>query len=463
MDILCMWPWRALTVQSPWGTTIRAAVDQPRFGKGDYRGGRFAPDNTGSAGMPESAQEAVRARKEYTAERVRLAKAKRRAGPEESWDQETRDKFARQDKHVDKYKQIAEHAQEMAARRGIRVNALGKWTNKDLDPRVMKRAAEVRAQLAKIQDKRNKYQNKEWIDADLEFRRAKEEYDWRKKNLDQNLEFARDMGYDVDKPGWLNDEDVTENLRFSIEESQRSLDKAADRRTQARRDFLKASESVDTLDTIYAEQILPKNGLDAEFEVFNWGVAESESLKPELTDEERGQKIEAGLTEFKSMFDQSLAPEDEYGPLTIRANLYGTAGRAYYMPDRGQGGDEGRLSLYLWDRETAAVHEAAHWLEDHNDSINHKTRQFLKKRIGSEEPRKLSEISNIKSFDEWEIAVQDGFDNAYTGKIYGDLDQPGTPTEILSMGIERMRLNPAYFAERDPEFFDFIYTIMNGG
>lgn len=60
-----------------------------------------------------------------------------------------------------------------------------------------------------------------------------------------------------------------------------------------------------------------------------------------------------------------------------------------------------------------------------------------------------------------EMTKVDKFSNPYMGKFYGD---PSTgATEILSMGMEMMYANPVALAQKDPEMFDFIYSVVRRG
>jgi len=46
----------------------------------------------------------------------------------------------------------------------------------------------------------------------------------------------------------------------------------------------------------------------------------------------------------------------------------------------------------------------------------------------------------------------------YTGKDYGAVGH----TEVISMGIQLLAENPAFFAEMDREFFKFVIRVMRG-
>jgi hypothetical protein len=125
------------------------------------------------------------------------------------------------------------------------------------------------------------------------------------------------------------------------------------------------------------------------------------------------------------------------------------------------------------------VHELGHVL-DTGDRLE-KTAEFLAKRA-AKDPKGLQQLKKIfpgSSYEEWEYAWSDGFQNPYTGKVYEGVWKSGgvphaTPeyllsgqfkpyaTEILSMGLQMLYDNPIDFAISDPEFFDFIVNLIRG-
>jgi hypothetical protein len=100
-------------------------------------------------------------------------------------------------------------------------------------------------------------------------------------------------------------------------------------------------------------------------------------------------------------------------------------------------------------------HELGHWLEDKDPVVGAAARTYLKRRIGSESPQSLRELTGNKSFADYEIAVKDKFLDAYMGKIYST-----GHTEIISMGMSYYAGNPTTLASQDPDYFNFIYSIL---
>jgi hypothetical protein len=66
----------------------------------------------------------------------------------------------------------------------------------------------------------------------------------------------------------------------------------------------------------------------------------------------------------------------------------------------------------------------------------------------------------VVSFDQ-AFTVEQAY---YIGRDYKNLKRHTSlyPTEILSMGMERLIVDPITFAERDPEFCSFILGILDG-
>lgn len=111
------------------------------------------------------------------------------------------------------------------------------------------------------------------------------------------------------------------------------------------------------------------------------------------------------------------------------------------------------------------IHELGHALDfgsSHGPktekySVNAHALAFLEKRTKGETAKKLKDLTGNSNYDNDEIAKPDKFSHPYMGKIY-----KGVTSEIISMGIEEMWSNPAKFAKEDPEYFDFIYTTLEG-
>jgi len=81
----------------------------------------------------------------------------------------------------------------------------------------------------------------------------------------------------------------------------------------------------------------------------------------------------------------------------------------------------------------------------------------VEKRTGGEIARKLKNIEPNLGYAPSEIARPDKFLSPYMGKIYRD-----GSTEILSMGLQMFYQNPIKLAREDPDYFDFILTVIRG-
>ena len=72
-------------------------------------------------------------------------------------------------------------------------------------------------------------------------------------------------------------------------------------------------------------------------------------------------------------------------------------------------------------------------------------------------------IEQKLAFDsDWKLLPEkawfDKFIDKYMGKFYKD-----GATEILSMGLQMFYTNPVALAKQDPEYFDFIYSVVRMG
>lgn len=124
----------------------------------------------------------------------------------------------------------------------------------------------------------------------------------------------------------------------------------------------------------------------------------------------------------------------------------------------GRAGCDG-ATIYLghFDTARAVVHELGHHIEDSNPTIHAKARAFYERRTAGEAARPLNDVANSTSYRPSEITRPDNFINPYMGKEYG------WATEILSMGLEYFYSEPVKLATQDPEYFNFIYSILRYG
>lgn len=107
-----------------------------------------------------------------------------------------------------------------------------------------------------------------------------------------------------------------------------------------------------------------------------------------------------------------------------------------------------------------ALHEYAHLIEKDNPSINTKTVNYLKTRILSEEKVSLADFckANYKQCTKNSdiLIYPTTLLDPYAGRTYGEGLTSETKTEILSIGLQALVLNPTNFLLRDPDFSNFI-------
>lgn len=102
------------------------------------------------------------------------------------------------------------------------------------------------------------------------------------------------------------------------------------------------------------------------------------------------------------------------------------------------------------------VHEFGHGIEHINPRIRQNAIAFRNSRTQGEPTIPLQQFD--PEYGPGERTRKDRFINPYMGKIYpGDQD-----TEIVTMGMEYFYGDPVTLAEKDPEYFDFIYNTLRG-
>ena len=108
------------------------------------------------------------------------------------------------------------------------------------------------------------------------------------------------------------------------------------------------------------------------------------------------------------------------------------------------------------------VHEMSHAMEAEHPWMNRKASQFLRKRAAGEGLKKLKELYPRVNYSDWEVAWEDSWKlkggDHYMGKYYSGAGH----TEVISMGMERLMLDPVGFAKQDPDYFEFILDLLQG-
>ena len=163
------------------------------------------------------------------------------------------------------------------------------------------------------------------------------------------------------------------------------------------------------------------------------------------------------VKEAKVLFENSLSAKnvDALNKYRAHKNVVVVA------PGRAQYKDSVRAMLVSNTTPTSTMlHEYAHALEYASPEVSRKAKAFLQKRAGSERLQKLSKLTGQTSYKDVEVAWEDEFKKRgghhYMGKKYN-----GAPTEIITMGIERLNKSPFEFKKNDPEYFNFMLEILN--
>ena len=110
---------------------------------------------------------------------------------------------------------------------------------------------------------------------------------------------------------------------------------------------------------------------------------------------------------------------------------------------------------------STGIHESMHWLEDFNAHVHKRCVEFLEHRCKGETPQSLRRLTGL-GYRPTEKARPDNFFSPYCGKDYVDINGNRYATEVLSMGVEQMLRGPAAFAKQDPEYFNFVVSVLKG-
>ncbi len=130
------------------------------------------------------------------------------------------------------------------------------------------------------------------------------------------------------------------------------------------------------------------------------------------------------------------------------------AGRANYNPA------DNTLNIDPKNLTDVYVHEIGHAIEEAFPDVHQRCVEFLNYRAKGKPPQTMSAITGNSTYRADEIAIKDDFSDPYIGKVYKDSKGNQTATEILSMGLQFMYEDAVTFSIRDPEYFNFILSIL---
>lgn len=106
------------------------------------------------------------------------------------------------------------------------------------------------------------------------------------------------------------------------------------------------------------------------------------------------------------------------------------------------------------------MHEVGHVIENNTPSIKAAALDFLHKRAPN---LRLEELSaHTMSDEDVRVKVLPGrFIEPYVGRIYGSPESIQN-TEVISVGLQSLFLNPVIFLFKDTEHFMLIYNVLKG-
>lgn len=112
-----------------------------------------------------------------------------------------------------------------------------------------------------------------------------------------------------------------------------------------------------------------------------------------------------------------------------------------------------RLTEYAKNSEY--IHELGHHIEELPE-VHKLAKGFYEKRTRDQPIHQLNILHPWAKYRDDELIRKDSFMDEYTGKIYKD-----GHTEIVSMGLQHLFLEPIEFRQKDPEHFDLMMKVLS--
>ncbi len=187
--------------------------------------------------------------------------------------------------------------------------------------------------------------------------------------------------------------------------------------------------------------------------------------KPIITERQSGehkQKMDDAQKFLGNMTDSNGVPK-----LEILGHQMSAGERAFHRA--GNGFDAG-VFLTKNDGVEVYIHEIAHRIERENPEILAKAIEFREMRIARSGTKAVSMKDTFPNhgYADHEMGNKDEFDKAfdtnsahYVGKSYKD-SAGERSTEVITMGVQKIYEDPIGFAEKDPEYFNFIVGVLRG-
>ena len=176
-----------------------------------------------------------------------------------------------------------------------------------------------------------------------------------------------------------------------------------------------------------------------------------------------GREYDEKLKEASEFLSRVVKTSDELPSVELRAHHLPKGGRAFYSSGDGVGS-----GIYLTKKHPTRtfVHEIGHGLEDKIPGAQDKANEFRRMRIARSNKQNVKLIDQFPDhgYSEDEVGNEDDWKESLFGdqRFYVGKRYERGPTEVMTMGLERLYENPAQFAREDPEYFKFIVGVIQG-
>ena len=113
-----------------------------------------------------------------------------------------------------------------------------------------------------------------------------------------------------------------------------------------------------------------------------------------------------------------------------------------------------------------AVHEYAHLVDKEKEDVRTSNIDFLKTRILSSNKIKMKDFLKGQDFKKTHKDAEDTLIypttllDPYAGLVYGSIEE-NSPSEVLSVGLQALVVNPTSFYLRDPNYFSFVKEFLS--
>ncbi|WP_214020192.1 hypothetical protein [Methanoculleus sp.] len=125
------------------------------------------------------------------------------------------------------------------------------------------------------------------------------------------------------------------------------------------------------------------------------------------------------------------------------------------------GGTGTTLRIANGDPARTIVHELGHSLEELDQKVWSASRKFYAERTKKDKIESLAKLTGKRGYGS-EKTKKDKFLHPYMGKWETDATGQQAYTELVSMGLEELYVDPVRLLEKDPEYFKWIVEVIHG-